>query len=121
MKKFRKINEAEVQDTEQPSPEQKSQGQVKSDKVETAKELIKSEKNLATFLAKFGSVANDEKVQRQVKRKKEEVQVTKNCLFFALLLLFSLHPLSFILFTLPSALASRKWSRSRHACWGSAE
>jgi hypothetical protein len=29
MKKFRKINEAEVQDTEQPSPEQKSQGQVK--------------------------------------------------------------------------------------------
>jgi len=64
MKKFRKINEAEVQDTEQPSPEQKSQGQVKSDKVETAKELIKSEKNLATFLAKFGSVANDEKVQR---------------------------------------------------------
>jgi hypothetical protein len=48
MKKYRKINEAEVQDTEQPSPEQKSQG-VEKDSVEvimTKKNYIDSVKKL---------------------------------------------------------------------------
>ena len=80
MKKFRKINEAEVQETEQtqkPSPEQKSQ--VQSDKeVELAKELIKSETNLATFLAKFGTIAKDEKVQKFLEAAGDLDKITSN-------------------------------------------
>ena len=41
-----------------------AQKQNSSPEVQTAKELIKSENNLATFLAKFGTVVKDEKVQR---------------------------------------------------------
>jgi hypothetical protein len=45
--------------------ENQEQGsQVQSDKVELAKDLIKNQKNLATFIQKFGAIANDEKVQK---------------------------------------------------------
>jgi hypothetical protein len=42
---------------------QESQGQ-SDEKVELAKDLIKNQKNLATFIQKFGTIANDEKVQK---------------------------------------------------------
>jgi hypothetical protein len=61
MKYSKKIYENEDQDQGQ----KQAQGQAQSDeKVKMAKELIKTERNLGTFINKFGSIANDPKVQR---------------------------------------------------------
>jgi hypothetical protein len=61
MKYTKKIYENEDQDQDQ----KQAQGQAQSDeKVKMAKELIKTERNLGTFINKFGSIANDPKVQR---------------------------------------------------------
>jgi len=67
MKPQKKVNEADVQGTSQikkPNTEKTPEVQAQSDKIQMAKNLIKSEKNLANFLSKFGSIAKDEKVQR---------------------------------------------------------
>jgi hypothetical protein len=60
MKYSKKIYENEDQDQGQ----EQAQGQAQSDgKVKMAKELIKTERNLGAFINKFGTIANDPKVQ----------------------------------------------------------